>query len=137
MDETHPAMVVARESWRCVQAHEKEAWLDLMADDVCIEDPIGVGPTNPTGEGVRGKEEVAAFYDKNIGPAQLHIETHESHLSAGDESAHVMTLTTTFPNGTRAIVRGIFTYRVNDAGKLVAMRGYWNMDAMRFEQPEG
>ena len=135
MSEQNPALTVARSSWRCVQAHDKQGWLELMADDVCIEDPIGVGPTNPTGKGIRGKAAVEEFYDKNIGPNSLHIETHESHVAAANESAHVLSLTTTFPNGAKAIVRGIFTYRVNDEGKLAGMRGYWNMDAMRFEQP--
>jgi steroid delta-isomerase len=134
MDERHPALEVARSSWRCVQAHDREGWLALMADDVCIEDPIGVGPTNPTGKGVCGKDAVAAFYDRHIAPAKIEIETHESHV-AGKESAHVMTLTTTFPNGARARVRGIFTYRVNDAGRLASMRGYWTLDAMQFTPP--
>ena len=31
-------------------------------------------------------------------------------------------------------VRGIFTYKVNDAGLLTNLRGYWNMDMMKFVQ---
>ena len=134
MDENHPALVAARNSWRCVQAHDKEGWLALMTDDVCIEDPIGVGPTNPSGKGLHGKGEVGAFYDQNIAPTSIHIETHESHV-ADHESAHVMTLTTTFTNGTIARVPGIFTYRVDHAGKLASLRGYWTLDAMEFTQP--
>ena len=134
MSEEHPALAAARRSWQCVQTHDKRGWLDLMADDVCIEDPIGVGPTNPTGEGVRGKAAVAAFYDQNIGPSTLRIETHESHV-ADNESAHVMTLTTTLANGVVSRVRGIFTYRVDAAGKLTNLRGYWNLQAMEFEKP--
>ena len=135
MSDEHPALVAAHNSWRCVQTHDKQGWLDLMTDDVCIEDPIGVGPTNPSGEGIRGKAAVAEFYDKNVGPSTLHIVPHESHVAA-NESAHVLTLTTTFANGTKARVRGIFTYRVNDDGKLTNLRGYWNLDAMEFEQPK-
>ena len=133
MNEDNPAMIAARNSWRCVQSKDREGWLALMADDVCIEDPIGEAPTNPTGNGVRGKEAVREFYDTNIGPNQLTVETHESR-TAGNESAHVLTLRTRFPNGMTAIVRGLFTYLVNDAGKLTNLRGYWEMDDMRFEQ---
>ena len=133
MNEDNPAMIAARNSWRCVQSKDREGWLALMADDVCIEDPIGEAPTNPTGNGVRGKEAVGEFYDTNIGPNQLTVETHESR-TAGNESAHVLTLRTRFPNGMTAIVRGLFTYLVNDAGKLTNLRGYWEMDDMRFEQ---
>ena len=96
--------------------------------------PIGVGPTNPTGKGLRGKDEVSAFYDKHIGPSTLEIETHESHVAA-NESAHVLALTTTLPNGVKSRVRGIFTYRVNDEGKLTNLRGYWHLGVMEFEQP--
>ena len=134
MSEEHPALVAARNSWRCVQAHDKQGWLDLMTEDVCIEDPIGVGPTNPTGKGMRGKDEVSAFYDKNIGPSTIEIETHESHVAA-NESAHVLSLTTTLSNGVKSRVRGIFTYRVNDEGKLTNLRGYWHLGVMEFEQP--
>ena len=134
MSEENPAMLAARASWRCVQAKDKEGWLALMTDDVHIEDPIGVGPTNPTGDGLRGKEAVGEFFDKNIAPGTLHIETHESRAS-GRESAHVLTLTKAFPNGVKSIVRGIFTYRVDEAGKLTQLRGYWTMDDMTFEQP--
>lgn len=134
MNEDHPAMKVARASWAAVQAHDKQGWLDLMADDVCIEDPIGAGPTNPTGQGIRGKAEVGAFYDKHIANSNIVIVTHESH-SVGSESAHVMELTTTLENGVVTKVRSIFTYRLNDAGKLASMRGYWTLDDMTFTKP--
>jgi steroid delta-isomerase len=133
MSDDHPALVAARNSWRCVQAHDKQGWLDLMADDVCIEDPIGVGPTNPTGAGVRGKAAVGEFYDTNVATTTLRIEPHESRV-AGNESAHVLTLTTTFANGGSARVRGIFTYRVDDAGKLTSLRGYWTLADMQFQE---
>ena len=63
MTEDHPALLAARGSWKAAQAGDKEAWLDLMAEDVCVEDPIGVAPTNPTGKGVRGKVELAVFFE--------------------------------------------------------------------------
>jgi len=37
MKETHPAMVAARNSWRCVQGKLKDEWLGLMAEDVVID----------------------------------------------------------------------------------------------------
>ena len=38
-----PALTASQNSWRCVQTHDKEGWLALMADDVVIEDPIPAG----------------------------------------------------------------------------------------------
>ena len=99
-----------------------------------FEDPIGVGPTNPTGQGVRGKAAVRDFYRKNIAPASLSIQTEESWV-AGSESAHVMRLVTSFPNGVKMTVRGVFTYTVNDAGKLTNLRGYWSLADAKVERP--
>jgi steroid delta-isomerase len=135
VDETHPALAAARGSWRSVQARDKDAWLALMADDVVFEDPIGVGPTNPTGEGIRGKQALSAFFDRNMAPNTIRIVTHESFV-AGNESAHRMTLTTTFTNGARMIVEGIFTYAVNDAGLLTNLRGYWTLADSKIEKPD-
>jgi len=134
MDIHHPALVAARSSWRYVQAKDRASWLALLAPDICIEDPIGVGPTNPTGKGIRGLEEAKAFWDKNIAPTSIKIEAHES-FAAGSESAHVMTLTTSFPNGVKIIVHGIFSYRVNDAGSLTSLRGYWTLADAKIEKP--
>ena len=136
MSEVHPAIVAAQNSWRCAQARDREGWLALMADDICIEDPIGESPTNPTGKGVRGKTEVGEFFDKFIAPSKLVIETFESS-AAGNESAHVLTLNTTLANGVVTRVHGIFTYRLDDAGKLTNLRGYWRLADMVIEQPTG
>jgi len=37
MNEDHPALIAARSSWRCVQSHNRNGWLELMADDICVE----------------------------------------------------------------------------------------------------
>lgn len=135
-EEIHPALAAARNSWARVMAKDKEGWLALMADDVLVEDPIGVGPTNPTGEGLRGKAALSEFFDQNIAPNTMIIEPQESY-AAGLESGHVLVLRTTFPDGTIAIVRGVFTYKLNEAGKITNLRGYWNMEGMTFEKAEG
>jgi ketosteroid isomerase-like protein len=123
-------MIAARGSWSAVQRKAKEEWLALMADDVCIEDPIGVSPLDPIGKGHCGKQAVRAFWERTIAPNQIRIEVARS-FCAGQESAHLMTLTMTNPNGASAVVTGIFSYRVNDAGKLVALRGWWQMSDMK------
>jgi steroid delta-isomerase len=133
--ELTPALAASQNSWRCVQAHDKEGWLGLMADDVVIEDPIGQSITNPDGNGVRGKEAAAAFYDSNIAANNLRITCEETFPSSSpNEIAHILVLRSRFDNGVTSTVRGIFTYRVNDDGLLTNLRGYWNMDVMQFGQ---
>ena len=87
-----------------------------------------------TGKGIRGLEEAKAFWERNIATTSIQIQAHES-FAADSESAHVLTLTTSFPNGVKIVVHGIFTYRVNDAGKLTNLRGYWTMADAKIEKP--
>jgi steroid delta-isomerase len=129
-----PAFAASQESWRCVQDGDKQGWLDLMADDVLIEDPIGPSVTNPDGAGARGKDEVAAFYDRNIAENRLTVTCEETFPSSSPlEVAHILVLRAEFPAGGASTVRGVFTYRVDDAGKLASMRGYWRVEDMTFE----
>ena len=79
--ESNPAMIAARSSWRCVMAKDKQAWLDLMADEIVIEDPIGFAPTNPDGRGIRGRAAVAAFWDAGIAKLDIRIDTHNAPVS--------------------------------------------------------
>ncbi|OBK24314.1 steroid delta-isomerase [Mycobacterium asiaticum] len=130
-----PALTASQSSWRCVQAHDREGWLALMAEDVVIEDPIGKSVTNPDGNGVRGKEAVAGFYDNNIAANQLSVTCEETFPSSSpNEVAHILVLRSKFEGGFTSEVRGVFTYRVNDEGLIDNMRGYWNLDMMKFGQ---
>ena len=129
-----PAMAAARNSWRCVQANDKQGWLDLMAESIVIEDPIGIAPTNPDGKGLHGKAAVSGFWDTHMATTDIRIETHRS-FAAGSESAHLMTLTTGFDNGVRMTVHGIFTYRVDESGKLTSLRGYWSLEDAEVRHP--
>ncbi len=133
-----PALAASQASWRCVQARDRDGWLALMADDVVIEDPIGEAVTNPGGQGVRGKAGVGAFFDANIAKNQLTITCEETFPSSSpDEIAHILLLHSKFDGGFTSTVRGVFTYRVNDAGLITNMRGYWNMDARAFGRDDG
>lgn len=130
-----PALTASQASWRCVQAHDREGWLALMADDVVVEDPIGKSVTNPDGTGVKGKEGVATFYDTNIAANQLTITCEETFPSSSpNEIAHILVLHSKFEGGFTSEVRGVFTYRVNDEGLIDSMRGYWNLEMMKFAQ---
>jgi len=132
-----PALTASQASWRCAQASDREGWLALMTDDVVVEDPIGKSVTNPDGEGAKGKEAVGAFFDKNIAPIRLTITCEETFPSSSpNEIAHILLLHFRLEGGFTSEVRGVFTYRVNDAGLITNMRGYWNLDMMKFGKEE-
>ena len=132
MTTEHLAIAASKASWSAVQRKAKEEWLALFAEDACIEDPIGVSPLDPEGKGQRGKETIERFWDANIAPNTIEIDMRHSY-AAGDEAAHLGVLTTTFPNGSKVIVEGIFTYKLNPEGKLSSLRGYWDLKDAKFE----
>ena len=95
-----------------MQAGDRDGWLALMTDDVVIEDPIGPSVTNPDGNGVRGKEAVAAVLRRQHRPepADASPARRRSRPVRPTEIAYILVLQTRFPNGFAATVRGVFTY---------------------------
>lgn len=132
--EPHPARDAARASMLAVEAGDRAAWLGLFAPDACVEDPIGPSMFDPEGAGHRGADAIAAFYDAVIASGRVEFAIRESY-AGGDECANVGTITTTLPDGTRAIVDGVYTYRVDAAGRIVALRAYWEPDRMTLVPP--
>lgn len=130
----HPARAASQRSMTAVAAGDRDAWLALFAPDAVVQDPIGVSPLDPSGLGHRGLDAIAAFYDSVIAPNRVSFTIRESY-AAGDEVANVGTITTMFEDGGQALVDGVYTYRVDEEGRLVALRAYWSVDELRYEPP--
>jgi ketosteroid isomerase-like protein len=130
--ESHPARDMAVRSMTAVEAGDRETWLGLFADDALIEDPIGPSPFDPEGKGHRGLEAIGRFWDETISKMPVHLHVRESYAT-GNECANVATITLAMPDGSRAVVEGVFTYRIDDDGRLTALRAYWEQDKLRFE----
>jgi len=130
----HPAR---RAAWRSIDAvgrGDKQAWLDNFADDAIVEDPIGKSMIDPTGEGHHGKAAIEKFWDANIANARPMFSL-QSSICCGNECANVGTLTVQFPNGMVTQLYGVFVYRVNDEGKVVALRTYWEEADLQIYPP--
>ena len=128
----HPARDLSVESMKAIEAGDREGWLALFSDDATVEDPVGPSPFDPEGAGHRGRAAIAAFYDAVIASGKVSFAIRESY-AAGDECANVGTITTTLPDGSRAVVDGVYFYRTNGAGKLTALRALWEFDNLRME----
>jgi steroid Delta-isomerase len=128
-EETLTARDLARKSQAAVKVKDRATWLSLFAPDAVIQDPIGPSPFDPDGNGHHGPAAIAAFYDKVIAPNELiTFEIDDSYL-CGNEVADVGVIRTVLPGGTHvALVRGVYTYRSDGAGKLVALRAFWEFD---------
>jgi ketosteroid isomerase-like protein len=127
----HPARRAGLLSQHYVANGQREKWLDLFADDGVIQDPVGPSPLDPTGKGHRGKAAIAAFWDNVIAKGQVSFDYPKSY-AAGDECAFTGAVINTFPGGKEFRAHGVFVYRVNEVGKLLSLRAYWE-----FANPTG
>jgi steroid Delta-isomerase len=126
---TNPEAAVhlaGKRSREAAMARDKEAWLALFTDDAIIEDPIGPSHFDPEGKGHRGKEALAKFFDMAIAPSQLEFNFVQTYQCGNEEAnvGHIVIVA----SGFRVVADGVFTYRVNDDGKIVALRAYWELD---------
>jgi ketosteroid isomerase-like protein len=115
-----------RLSREAAMAGDKDAWLALFADDAIVEDPIGPSHFDPEGCGHRGKAAIARFFDMAIAPSQLEFHFDKTYV-CGEEEANVGHIVIV-ASGYRVVAEGVFTYRVNADGKIVALRAYWELD---------
>jgi ketosteroid isomerase-like protein len=123
----HPAHIAGQRSRAAVAARDKDAWLDVFADDAIVEDPIGPSHFDPEGKGHRGKDAIAAFWDKAIGPTDRIEFNFVDTFQCGNEEANVGNIVIT-TGGYQVTAEGVFTYKVNDDGKMTALRAYWEVD---------
>ena len=61
-----------------------------------------------------------------IAPSELTFNFEKTYV-CGNEEANVGNIVITM-GGHQITAEGVFTYRVNEAGQLVALRAYWEMD---------
>ncbi|HUO38493.1 MAG TPA: nuclear transport factor 2 family protein [Mycobacterium sp.] len=121
------AHAAGRRSREAVIARDKQAWLDVFADEAVLEDPIGPSPFDPEGKGHRGKEAIAAFWDKAIAPTDR-IEFHfVDTFQCGNEEANVGSIVITM-GGHQITTEGVFTYKADGEGRLLALRAYWQLE---------
>lgn len=109
------------------QAGNKDTWLNLFDADGIVFDPVGTSPHDPEGQGFRGRQQLSEFWDAMIAPPDLTIVSHRripvgQHFCACD-----MTVVSRM-NGMTTYTEMIAVYEVNDAGKLLRLKVYWDMD---------
>jgi ketosteroid isomerase-like protein len=117
-----------------VQRQDKDAWLAIFHDDAVVQDPVGVSIFDETGEGHRGKEAIARFWDTVIAPNPPRMDLVSSH-AGGDEVANVIRMSTTLADGTTVRTDLVAVYRVGDDGLVRSLRAFWEFDQLQFTPP--
>ena len=127
-EDEHPARAMARRSMDAVGRKAKDEWVALFAEDGVVQDPVGQSPLDEAGEGHRGHEAIAAFWDATIASIErVGFEIHDS-FAAGDEVANVATILAHLPGGLVMRTDGVFVYRLGPDGKLSSLRAFWEWD---------
>jgi steroid delta-isomerase len=107
-------------------AHDdRERFLGLFAPDAFIEDPVG----SPR---VEGLEAIAGFWDR-VHSLGMTYETEVIRVvSCGREGVLVFNVTTRAP-GVTMTVQLVDVFQVDDEGKIVSMRAFWDQDCMAMD----
>ena len=102
-------------------AQDCEAWLELFADDVTFDDPVG----KPTKHGRAAAE---GSWDNSFTSGRVWT-LHPQRIIVGGDEAAVLMRNRGVLQGQEVELEGIELWRVDDTGKVVAVRAY-------FEQPD-
>jgi steroid Delta-isomerase len=125
------AQDLGRASMAAVEAGDRQAWLDLFAEDAVVQDPVGPSPFDPGGEGHRGIEAIAAFYDNVIAANESVTFTIRQSFLCGDEAANVGVIRIGFSGGSAVEVDGVYIYRRSPDGRIASLRAFWEPSAVR------
>lgn len=124
----HPAAIANIRSFAAAAAHKKEDWLALFADDAVVQDPVGVSTLDPSGGGHKGKEAIGAFWDNMIAPGKVSFEVKQ-RLPRENECAVLAVVNNKFSEGAALTTEMIVIYKVNQQGKIVSLRAFWDFDS--------
>lgn len=130
MNKDNPAYQMSLKSREFVARHDKAGWLGMFAEDGIIEDPIGPSMLDPDGKGHATPAARSTFWDNNIANSDIEYILHQSFTSHL-ECANIVTLNIVINMDGKKYaqqVNGVFTYSVNAAGKLTALRGFWEFE---------
>ena len=130
IDDEHPARRAGLLSQKYVSERNREAWLELWAEEGILADPVGPSPFDPKGEGHRGKTAITSFYDEMISKVEVSFDYPRSYACAS-ECAFTGTVYTRLPDGSESGSEGVFLYCVDDEGKILSLRAFWE-----FERPQ-
>ena len=122
----HPARVAGRASQAAVRAKDKQQWLALFATNGSVEDPVGPSGFDPEGKGHHGLEAIGAFWDMAIAKTDSIEFLFDDSFACGNEAVFTGKIRSRL-SGMQIDAEGVFTYRVDETGKILALRAFWEV----------
>jgi ketosteroid isomerase-like protein len=123
-DMTTTARDLAKASLEAVKAGKRDEWLALFDDDSIVEDPVGPSALDPAGQGHKGREAIARFYDTAIAGLKTFDYEIERTCLCGDEVAVLVSFRITTADGQAMVTDAMNVYRKAPNGKLAALRSF-------------
>ncbi len=117
----HPAVAAVQQHAANWNAQDRTAWLALFDDEVTFEDPVGKAPK-------LGRAAAEGSWDNSFTEGRVWTLHPQRIIPGGTHEAAVEMLNKGNLHGELVELRGIEIYKVNDAGKIVSVRAF-------FEQP--
>ena len=129
-DADHPARHASQRSYAAVADGDLDRWLTGYAADAVLEDPVGPSMFDPEGRGHHGHAGMRAFWEQAIAPiATFEFEINDSFANPeGNTCANIGRIRTSFADGSSTTTDLIMVYVVDDEGRVVSMRAYWEPD---------
>ena len=109
-------------------AKDKKNWLSLFADDAIVQDPIGVSPLDPVGEGHKGIEAIEKFYDTVIANGNIQFNILES-IPCANECANYAQIVNVVGD-VKIETKMIVIYCINSSNKIQSLRAFWDYQNM-------
>ena len=115
-------------------AKDKKNWLALFANDAIVQDPIGISPLDPEGNGHRGLNAIEKFYDTVIANGNIEFNILESIPCANEcaNYAQIVNLVGDIKIETKMIV----IYRINKNNKIESLRAFWDYEKLESQLNE-
>ena len=129
MNDDTLAIRAHKNSIRLAQSGQRQAWLDLFADNALVNDPVGPSELDPEGKGFRGRDGIGEFWDKMIGPGSLTIVSHR-RIPCGEYICACDITAANTINGVKTAIEMVVIYEVDKTGKLLSLKAYWDTDTV-------
>lgn len=126
-NDPHPARAASQRSYSAVAKGDLAEWLTVYAEDCVLEDPVGRSMFDPEGLGHHGHAGISGFWEKAIAPiAKFEFEINDSFANPESNTcANIGRIKTSFPDGSYTTTELIMVYVVDDDGKVLSMKAFW------------